>query len=159
MLSSMYSSSMRSSNRLADQRSALVPWTAARTASGRMSRRQRLSAACVARFVRADAGFVPVRAEETRRALRLRGAGIVTTLGEAAGENLHFIASAIPQTRGGGWICASFLRARGSSRRDRGIRYPERNWNGKRLHARNRRGRRYGFDGEPGRRQRRLPCR
>ena len=85
MLSSMYSSSVRTSNKVADQRSAFVLCTAARTASGRASRRQRLSASCVERVVRAEPVFAPGRAEETRRALRLRGVGMVT-LGEAAGE-------------------------------------------------------------------------
>jgi hypothetical protein len=126
MLSSMYSSSVRTSNKLADQRSALVLRTAARTASDRASRRHRLSASCVERVVRAEPGFTPGRAEETRRALRFPGAGMVT-FGEAAGENLHFMASAIagpaPTARFAPLLCE---RPR-SSRRDRGIRYPERN--------------------------------
>jgi hypothetical protein len=97
MLSSMYSSSIRGSSKLADQRRPLVLCTTARTAAGRASRRQRLSAFCVERVVRVDAGFAPGRAEETRRALRFRGAGMVT-FGEAAGEILHFMASAIAET-------------------------------------------------------------
>ena len=90
MLSSMYSSSIRSPNKLAEQRSALVLRTAARTASGLASRRQRLCAAWVERVVRAEADFAPGRAEETRRALRLWGSGMVT-LGEGSGESLDFI--------------------------------------------------------------------
>ena len=94
MLSSMYSSSIKSSNKPADQRSALVLRAAAMSAAGRASRRQRLSASCVERVVRDGTGFAPGRAEETRRALRFRGAGIVT-FEEATGENLQFMASAI----------------------------------------------------------------
>ena len=111
MLSSMYSSSIRSSSKLADQRSPFVPWAAARRASGRASRRQRLSAACVERVVSVAPGFAPRRVEETRRALRLRGAGMMT-FGEAAGESLHFTANAIAETTAmAGFAPVSFERA------------------------------------------------
>jgi hypothetical protein len=126
MLSSMYSSSVRTSNKLADQPSAFVLRTAARTASGRASRRQRLSAFCVERVVRAEPGLTPGRAEETRRALRLRGVGMAT-LGNAAGENLHFMASAIAEPAPMARFPPLFVRTPSSSRRDRGMRYPERN--------------------------------
>lgn len=126
MLSSMYNSSIRCSNKLADQRSPFVLRTAARRASGRASRRQRLSAACVERAVRLAPGFAPGGAEETRRALRLRGAGMVT-FGEAAGENLHFTASAISETPPIAGFVAHFAQTARQPPRERGMRYPERN--------------------------------
>ena len=78
MLSSMYISSIRSSNRLADQGSAFVDLTAARKARGRTSRRHRLIAAVDAGTRRAPTLFAAGCEEETRAVLRVRRAGMVT---------------------------------------------------------------------------------